>query len=305
MSSNLNLKQIDAFRAVMISGSTSQAAALLKVSQPAVSRLIHNLEAQISYQLFIRQNGRLYPTPEADALFKEVERVYSGLDHLSNLIQNIALLDSGHLRIIATMPMIQRLLPDALARFQKQRPEIRISIKTMVKREMREWLDGQQFDVALATFPVDYPAAHVLHTASLNCVCALPPGHRLADAPSVRAEDLANEPFISIIPDTTLRMRVDQVFERLGIKRRMMIETQSSASICDLVAAGLGVSVVEVFTASAFTKKGLVIKPFRPAIPLDFGLILPMQRPRSQAVDEFIAVVRQRARELEEEFKDY
>ncbi len=305
MAGALNLKQIDAFRWVMISGSTSQAASILNVSQPAVSRLIHNFEAQVDYQLFIRRGGRLHPTAEAEALFRGIERVYPGLTHLSNLMQNIALTDSGLVRVIATMPMIQRLIPEALVKFQKQMPRIRVSVKTIVKRELREWLDGQQFDIGLATLPIDYPAANITHLASLNCVCVLPPEHRLTHVPVVKAEDLNNEAFISIIPDTFLRRRVDQVFERLGIQRRLTIETQSGAAICDLVAAGLGVSVVDVFTASAFADKGVVMKPFLPAIKLDFGLLLPVQRPQSRAVDTLIAALQERAKGYEQSFRSF
>lgn len=301
MTIRVNLKQIDAFRAVMIAGSTSEAAGLLKVSQPAVSRLLQNLESHLGFNLFIRQNGRLYPTPEAEALLPEVEQVFGGLDHLSNIMQNISLLEGGHLRIVVSTPMAQQFLPDVLAIFQEKRPEIRVSIHIVVKREMPKWLDAQQFDIALVTFPVDYPSAHLLHLASVNGVCTLPPGHRLCAAPMVRAEDLADEQFISIIPGTILRMKVDQVFEGLGIQRRQMrLETQSGASICNLVAAGLGVSVVDPFTASALDGKGLVMKPFRPIIGFDFGLLLPIQRPRSRLVDEFIQVVRDKAQAFEE-----
>ncbi|SDL63126.1 DNA-binding transcriptional regulator, LysR family [Modicisalibacter muralis] len=301
MAVRVNLKQIDAFRAVMIAGSTSEAAGLLNVSQPAVSRLLQNLESYIDFRLFIRQNGRLYPTPEAEALLHEVEQVYSGLDHLSSVMKNIKLLEGGHLRIVVSTPMAQRLLPEVLAQFQEQRPDIRVSIRIVVKREMPKWLDAQQFDVALVTFPVDYPSAHLLHLASVNGVCVLPPGHRLCDKPMVRAEDLAEEHFISIISDTILRMKVDQAFAGLGVQRKQMrIETQSGASICNLVAAGLGVSIVDPFTASALDGKGLVMKPFRPIIGFDFGVLLPIQRPRSQLVDEFIEVVREQARAFEE-----
>ena len=305
MSGALNLKQIDAFRWVMISGSTSQAAAILNVSQPAVSRLIHNFEGQVDYQLFIRRGGRLHPTPEAEALFRGIERVYPGLTHLSKLMQNIALTDSGLIRIIATMPMVQRLVPEALRAFHEQMPQIRISVKTIVKRELREWLDGQQFDVGLATLPVDYPAANILPLASLNCACVLPPEHPLGEAEVVYAQDLAQEPFISIIPDTVLRRRVDQVFDQLGVQRRLMIETQSGAAICDMVAAGLGVSVVEVFTASAFADKGVIVKPFRPAINLQFGLLMPVQRPQSHAVETLIDALRERARGFEESYRAF
>ena len=216
-----------------------------------------------------------------------------------------ALTDSGLIRIIATMPMVQRLVPEALRVFHEQMPQIRISVKTIVKRELREWLDGQQFDVGLATLPVDYPAANIMPLASLNCACVLPPEHRLKNAEVVNAEDLAHEPFISIIPDTVLRRRVDRVFDQLGVQRRLMIETQSGAAICDMVAAGLGVSVVEVFTASAFADKDVIVKPFRPAINLQFGLLLPVQRPQSHAVEALIDALRSRAEGFEESYRRF
>ena len=303
MMPRFGLKQISAFRSVMISGSTSQAASLLNISQPAVSRLIHSLESQIDVELFIRRNGRLYPTPEAEALFREVDKVYGGLDRISNLLQNMALLQQGHLRLVVSVPMAQRLLPEALADFQKRRPDINVSIKIVVRREMREWLEAQQFEVALATFPIDYPSEHVEHLATLNGVCVMPAGHRLSQLKVVRAADLAGEPYVSIIPETKLRRTVDELFEREGINRRLVVETQTGASICDLVAAGLGVSVVDPFTASAFTGRGLVIRPFRPVIRFDFGLLLPMQRPTSLVAREFLEALHRRAGIIAEEFK--
>ncbi|MCT8971499.1 LysR substrate-binding domain-containing protein [Microbaculum marinisediminis] len=305
MSGALNLKQIDAFRWVMISGSTSQAAAILNVSQPAVSRLLKNFEGQVEYQLFIRSGGRLHPTPEAEALLREIERVYPGLTHLSNLMQNIALIDSGLVRIIATMPMMQRLVPEALYEFHREMPQIRSSVKTIVKRELREWLDGQQFDIGLATLPVDYLDANIMPLASLNCACVLPPGHPMSGADVIHARDLADEPFISIIPDTILRSRVDRVFDKLGVQRRLMIETQSAAAICEMAAAGLGVSVVDIFTASGFADKGILVKPFRPAIKLQFGILLPVQRPQSNAVEALIEIVRKRAKGFEESYRNF
>jgi len=288
----------------MISGSTTEAASLLSVSQPAVTRLIQNLESQIDFQLFIRQNGRLHPTPEAEVLFQEVEQAYTGLYNLSNVMRNVGLLASRHLRIVVSTPMAQSLLPDALAQFQQQRPDVRISIRTVVKRDMSKLLDTQQFDVALATFPVDYPPAHLRNLVSLNGVCIMPADHELTKAEIIYTEDLVGLPFISIVPDTLLRMKVDQVFDQTGTQRRTMIEAQSGASICSLVAVGLGVSIVDPFTARGFIGKSLIMKPFRPIINFDFGILLPIQRPRSCIVDEFIEVVRERAREFEKECRE-
>jgi len=303
MANQLNLKQIDAFRWVMISGSTSQAAQFLNVSQPAISRLLHNFEAQVDYQLFIRRGGRLHPTPEAEALLRAIERVYPGLTHLNNLMQNTAMADKGLIRIISTMPLMQRLVPEALFEFHKKMPNICSSVRTIVKREIREWLDGQQFDIGLATLPVDYPDTNIIPLASLNSVCVMPFDHKLSDRDVVHAQDLANEPFISIIPDTVLRHRVDKVFEELGVERALITETQTAASICDMTVAGLGISVVDVFSASAFSDKGILLKPFRPAIKLNFGLLLPVQRPQSEAVKTLIDALLTIAGDFEENYK--
>lgn len=300
MALRINLKQISAFRSVMISGSTSAAAELLNISQSAVSRLIQNLEAQTAFQLFLRQNGRLYPTPEAEALLKEVEQAYSRLDHLDNVMRSPRLLESKHLRLIVSTPFAQWLLPVALAQFQRQRPDIRVSIKIVVRRDMAKWLEEQKFDVALITFPVDYPTAHSRKLPSLNGVCILPLNHPLAQAPVVHAKDLASQLFISIIPDTVLRMKVDQVFNQLSIQRSLMIETQSGASICGLVAEGLGVSVVDPITVGNPIGKKFAVKAFHPTIKFDFGILLPIQRPVSGHADEFISIVREQAFALEQ-----
>ncbi|UHL65450.1 LysR substrate-binding domain-containing protein [Paralcaligenes sp. KSB-10] len=293
MGLKVNLKQISAFRSVMISGSTSGAAELLNISQSAVSRLIQNLEAQTAFPLFLRQNGRLYPTPEALAFLEEVEQVYSRLDHLGNVMGNIRMLESGHLRVIVSTPFAQWLLPEALARFRKKRPDIRVSVEIVVRRDMPKWLEEQKFDVALITFPVDYPVAHLRNLPSLNAVCILPLGHPLADVPVVRARDLAGQPFISIIPNTVPRMKIDQIFSQLSIQRSVMIEIQTGASICSLVAAGLGVAIVDPVTVGRPEGKKFIVKAFRPTIRFDFGMLLPIQRPVSSHADEFIGIVRE------------
>src|SRR6056297_1023170 len=84
MTNRLNLKQLDAFRAVMVSGSTAEAATLLNISQPAVSRSLQNFETAVEYELFLRRNGRLVPTREAEMLFEELDQLYHSFDHISN-----------------------------------------------------------------------------------------------------------------------------------------------------------------------------------------------------------------------------
>ena len=80
---NINLRQLEAFRAVMQTRSITRASELLFVSQPAVTRLIKDLEASVGFSLFQRLKKRLYPTPEAFSFLEEVELSFSGLDKIN------------------------------------------------------------------------------------------------------------------------------------------------------------------------------------------------------------------------------
>ncbi|MBV6303780.1 LysR family transcriptional regulator [Candidimonas humi] len=299
MGLRVNLKQISAFRAVMVAGSTSAAAELLNVSQPAVSRLIKNFEAQTDFPLFLRQNGRLYPTQEAQVLLREIEQVYGRLDNLDHMMRSIRVLESGHLNIVASTPFGQWLMPQALAQFQQRHPDIRVSVKIVVRRDLAKWLEEQEFDVALITFPVDYPQAHIRTLPSLDAVCIVPADHPLAAARTIQAKDLSGQRFISIIPDTVLRMKVDRIFDRQSIQRSLMTETQSGASICSLVAAGMGVSVVDPVTVGRPDSRPFAVRSFRPTIRFDYGMLLPIQRPVSALAEDFIGVVQQQMHALQ------
>ena len=78
----MNVREIDAFQAVMVCGTASRAADVLGISQPAVSKAIQSLEASIGFALFERVKGRLLPTPEGQLFHREVEQSFAGLARL-------------------------------------------------------------------------------------------------------------------------------------------------------------------------------------------------------------------------------
>jgi len=296
MSIKLNLKQLDAFRAVMICGSTAEAAVRLNISQPAVSRSLQNFEATVNYKLFNRKNGRLLPTNEAELLFEEMDQLYSSFDHISNVMKKIQPSGDGHMQVIASTPTAQRFLPDCFAEFQADRPNVSISMRVVVKRETKKWLESQQFDFALLSLPIEYPSLNIEHLVTMEAVCVVPSGHRLAHNEVIHARDLSREHFISIVPDTLLRARVDSAFNSLGIIReKMLLETQSGASICQMVGAGMGVSVVDPFNAEAFREMSIAIRPFEPRIQFDYGIVFPIHRQPSGIVDDFVKLLKRRA----------
>ena len=111
----LNLRQIEVFRAVMMAGSVTAAARTLRISQPAVSRLLRYTEDRLAAPLFSRVKGRIYPTAQARVLYEEVEKVYKGLDSVQDVARTLADNLVGQLRIVAIQLLIllssRRVLP--------------------------------------------------------------------------------------------------------------------------------------------------------------------------------------------------
>jgi DNA-binding transcriptional LysR family regulator len=292
MIDRLNLRQLRAFHALMITGTTVGAAEGMNVTQPAVSRLIRDLEEEVGVRLFQRTGGRLRPTAEAHWLFDQSADALTRLDELERSLRDLKHLPARPLRIVSTTPVAYGLLPEALRLFRNQHPNAQCSVQIPVRRDIVNWLDTQQFDIAVTTLPVDYPANFVEPLARVEAVCVLPPGHRLTNMRIVGPEDLREEPLITLVPETLARVRLDRILEKAGARRGPVIETQTSASVCMLVAHGAGVSVTDPFTARAFSRLGLTTKPFRPALDFSYGLVFPVNGASSAVCDAFTAIVR-------------
>src|SRR4051794_19545971 len=114
----LSFRQIEVFRSIMVARSISDAAKLLFISQPAVSRILGQTEAALGFLLFERVKGRLYPTPEATRLFAEVEDVFARLERMNEVARDFAEHRGGAVRILAHSTIGQSFVPDAIAGFR-------------------------------------------------------------------------------------------------------------------------------------------------------------------------------------------
>lgn len=293
----LNLKQIQAFRAVMVTGTTLEAGRLLHISQPAVSRLITGIESASGVKLFERKQGRLRPTQKAEALLEEVEKTFAGLDRIASLLQTDDGSEAMHMHIVATTPMAHGLLPWVLASFRSEHPNVSVSVQIVIRRELRAYFDRQHFDIALSSYPLDYPEDASAPLSKSMAVCVLPQGHKLAGRKALSPSDLADEHFISMPLETGARQKTDVLFQRMGVARRFMSEGQNGIMICQMVAAGLGVSIVDPFSARVFARD-IVRVPLRPPIWHEFRFFFPLQRPLAPLTSAFAEVARRVARDM-------
>ena len=115
--------------------------------------------------------------------------------------------------------------------------------------------------------------------------------HPLERLDIIRPADLAGHPFIALSPEDTTRQRAEAALDAEGVTLSIILETPYSTTICAMVAAGLGIGLVDPLTATPFEGHGLVLRPFEPKLDFRTLLILPPHRPPSQIVEDFIGAL--------------
>lgn len=291
----LTHRHVEVFRAVMNTGNVTQAALALHTSQPTVSRELARLEQILQINLFDRVRGRLRPTARALALLEEVQRSYLGLERIAAAAKSLREFTQGRVSVACLPALAHGLLPLATQLFAAGHPQVGVSITPQESPLLEEWLTEQRFDLGLCE-RTHAPAATTL-TPLLQAdeVCVLPDGHRLLAKRVLAPKDFADQPFVSFAPSDPYRQLVDAMFESLGVRRRLALETASAASVCALVRQGLGVAIVNPLTAMELAGTGLQIRPLSVSIPFAVTLVLPQLRPASPLRDAFVECLREAA----------
>ncbi|RZT39110.1 LysR substrate-binding domain-containing protein [Cupriavidus agavae] len=281
----MKFKEIDAFRAVMRSGSMTAAATELYTSQPNVSRLIAQLEYATGLTLFTRSAGRLTPTEEGLAFLREVDRAFVGLDALKDAARNIRQFGKGRLRIATVPSLAMTVLPLVLQRFHADHPDVYVAMETGSTQLVADWVGSRYCDLGLVSYLPPAAVTEAEPIADLAGCCVLPPGHRLAALDVLTPADLAGESFISMSHGDGLRSTIDAAFAD-DDRRIMHFETPYGATICRMVGLGLGVGIVNPLVARMHASD-VVIRPFAPRIPFVSYLLLARNRPANLLVERF------------------
>lgn len=273
MTTKLKVRQVEAFRAVMQLGSMTLASEQLGVSQPAISRLISDFQEAVGYKLFTRKRHGILPTEDAWRLYQEVENVFTGLDELSRRAAAIKNLEISHIRISAVSVSGSNLLPQVIADFVRIYQGVKITLDISRHDRVLETLLSRRADVGIISGSDFTDDLTRVALSQRPAICILPEGHFLADRPVIKAKDLAGLPFVSFPHDANFRFRVDNLFERAGVERDLRIEGGTHESVCNLVAVGLGVSIISPFTALLRSRLPIVARPFQPDLNLEIGLL--------------------------------
>ncbi|MHA7778014.1 LysR family transcriptional regulator [Roseibium sp. M-1] len=278
---------LEAFVAVVDVGTVTGAAELLRRTQPQVSRLITELETDVGFELFVRERRRLVPTQRGMRFYFDARRVLNGVDDLRRIAEEIRTGSEAVLRIMAPPYIANTVLAPALCAFRERYPNRRFAVELVNRNYMGNWMSFQPFDVGIASLPFELPSIRTRGFAVVDTVVVLPKRHDLLRHDVIEIKDLDNVPFVALSRSTPLRRLLEEEFTRTGLKLNIVGEAPGSGIACDLVAHGLGITIVDALQPIVLDPKKLEIRPWKPGYSSVFGLVFPSETKPTAAALEF------------------
>ena len=194
----MKFRLIEAYKAMMECGTVSAAARALKISQPAMTKLLAQLQEELQVELFERHGGRLSPTPEAISLMGSVNRAWRGVVELKEAAKDVRDVRRGRLTVVSFPSFAQTVLPKFVVQFSRRANRATIALHSQSSPRAIDWTADGQADLGIAAILAPRPGVHVEPLGTIRAVCALPVGHRLARKRLICAEDLQGEAFVSL-----------------------------------------------------------------------------------------------------------
>lgn len=290
----MELRQLEAFAAVMSTGSVTAAGRLLGRSQPAISRLLQELEAEIGYALFARSGPRVTPTEQGFLLYDDVERALSSLRQIRDRAEEIARGQAQPLLLAATSALAAGLVPDALKRIEAQAGNTRVQLRSASPERVVHAVLSGAAQLGATSLPLEHRGLTVHWIGQAPCVVALPENDPAARHDVVPVAELAGRRVITMANPYRLRRRLDAALGHAA----GAIETNSSVNALAAVRAGLGVSVLEPITAYGAPMAGVAIRPIDLDIPFFFGVITSQSQPLTPACQAMADALAQAAAQL-------
>lgn len=262
----MNFRQIEAFRAVIQCGTASRAAELMGITQPNVSRMIGELEGSVGFSLFDRVKGRLIPTPEGQAFYRDVDQSFRGLDLLRSSAARIRDFGTGQIRVASLAAAGSTIVPRAVKRFREKFPSAVVTLSIMTSSSVRNHLVDGEYDLGIAADEVDLTGVEHQVFGSFPAMCALPKGHPLSGRSTITPRDFDGVDYVALSSGDKARIQFEKLCEDAGAKPNLVIETPFASTACALALEGVGIALVNPLATDGFEERGVVFRPFEPSV---------------------------------------
>jgi DNA-binding transcriptional LysR family regulator len=289
----MNFRQLEAFRHVILTGTTNQAASRMFITQPAVSRLINALEEELGFALFNRLKGHLQPTTAGVHFYEAVEQNFLGLERLDQTAARIRQSEPRELKIACNPALSATLLPVAIQAFRVHYPEIMINVDTVAVTDHFERITQMRVHLAVTFAFPPITGIEVEPLIETENYCAMPISHPLASKDVITPEDLVGIPLLKALPSGPLTWEEEeQIFQKAGIEPTYLMAYHTSHTGYAMIAQNLCVGLMEPFAATHWRNE-VTLRPFRPRLKLTYALAYPSPQIQSKPIYKFREAVRE------------
>ncbi|MBD9511778.1 LysR family transcriptional regulator [Ensifer sp. ENS10] len=284
----MEVRDLEAFLAVMSTGSITGAARMLDRSQSQVTRLIQDLETSLGFALFERNGPKISPTDKGIAFHEDAERFLSGIGHLRNRAKAIAGKEPEPIEIAATPAFASGIIPIALAELPEHFLPHTIQLRSMPAEAAVQSVLARTADFCVTSLPADQPGLEVQGFFEGRCVAAVAPHDPLAAKDVISIADLAGRTLITMANPFRLRRRVDEALEAANVRPNRVIATNAANNAVQIASLGLGVAIIEPATAYGLQSAPVAVRPLDVEIPFLWAILSAASRPLSAGVQELV-----------------
>ena len=257
----MNIRYLEIFNAVMQTSSTLAAAELLRISQPAVSNQLRQLESQSGLQLFDRRKRRLVPTAEAHMLYEKSRNIFSLLQHLDTFSEQLRRRDTGRLDFVCSPTMTNGCVPRAIRRFHRDKPKVTLKIDMPSNERIVAMIVGGMTEFGLTITPLEHPSLCSRVLKKLPIYCVMPKDDALAERISVRPADLAGRKLISYPRHSELGRIITAVLPRAERNAEPFVEVRYASMALRIAEVTGGIALVDADTALSANAALVTVRP--------------------------------------------
>lgn len=239
----MNLRSLRYFAEVAATENFSRAAARLHRSQPAISRGIQELEAELGLKLFQRDGRRVALTPQGRALLEQIRPLLLQVEAVQEHARLLAAGKTRILRIGAVANLIERVLAEILRRYREKWPQVEVVLQPEGGAAVLAAIERGEIDLALARY-TQSPALESQLAFPFHVLAVLARRHRLASAKSVSIRDIAAERLLIGPQSINSRRLFDAACQESGVRPRIALESVEFNALVALAEAGEGIAVV-------------------------------------------------------------
>jgi DNA-binding transcriptional LysR family regulator len=291
----LNSRHIEIFYNVYKYKTLTNAAKILNVSQPALSKSLQYSEHKLNLKLFTKQSGMLVPTPEADLLYKNAEKINLSVKEFNQIASNLSTSPSNFIEIGVTPSLGTAFLPEILAQFSQLEPDIKFNIHNSQSHELMDKLHDFSHDIVICYNPPKFKQYKqiLLQKGEMVFIVAADNSNYMNKS-EISLKELSKEPLIKIrnVFEIEDDFSVEQMLEQRDIQPDWIARTETFHVAKKMVEKGIGSSIIDSITAQSGRTNKIKILNLRPTIKFSICAIQNPNKPSSVAVKRFIQFLR-------------